>query len=630
MPDDISRKRFSIGDLYFINEFEVSGLIYEIFHQKSYLSDFLTLSAGAVVFDVGANIGVFSLFALKQCHYDTEIYSFEPIPATFKCLKKNLARFKHNVHVYNAGIGNVPKDCSIDFTLFGESSVTATYKPMDKIISNYQPLLNYETLLKLSSFQNKPLYYQLKYLPFLRNYLIKKNYKHQTLETKVRCHLTSLGRFIEKNQITRIDLLKIDVEGAELDVINSIKPEQFSFIKQLSIEVHDIDNRVEKLVSYLQKQGYITYVDRNPIFAELGFNHHMIYAKLPEPVIVAQSEEPNNPENYIEARQYFYGLLAGGVRIKLLESMFDLDLFRLFDGKPYLLENDIMKALELKPVRAKKWLHLLCCENFLKKITVGSQVGYQLAKSQLMLGDGYWGFKQYYDFYWQRMANEKLSNILRFTDPKFNVSWPPKNAEEASFLETWMTKTATPLIQTLLACLDLNQYRSVLDVGGGDGTIACALAQAYPHLKITVYNLPESAKIAQKNIDAMGLQKRISVFAGDFINEEQFPTGFDLILFVRVLWDWDNSRKRKLLNMAYHALKKKGHVAICEGFKERCYDLCLTWEYSYIFADGFDAEVFKTTDEYKIMLQQIGFTPIPVKFISPSDPVPGTVVLAEK
>lgn len=183
----------------------------------------------------------------------------------------------------------------------------------------------------------------------------------------MRCHLTALGRFIENNQITRIDLLKIDVEGAELDVINSIKPEQFSLIKQLSIEVHDIDNRVEKLVSYLQKQGYITYVDRNPIFAELGFNHHMIYAKLPEPAIITLSEEANNPESYIEARQYFYGLLAGGVRIKLLESMFDLDLFRLFTGKPYLLENDIIKRLELKPVRAKKWLHLLCCEDFLKK-----------------------------------------------------------------------------------------------------------------------------------------------------------------------------------------------------------------------------------------------------------------------
>ncbi|KGP62716.1 SAM-dependent methlyltransferase [Legionella norrlandica] len=629
MPNKISRKQFAIGDLYFINEFEVNGLIHEIFHQKSYLPDFLTLNAGSVVFDVGANIGIFSLFALKQCHYDIEIYSFEPIPATFKCLKKNLARFKHNVHLYNTGIGNTPKDCSIDFTLFGESSVTATYKPSDKIISNFQPLLNYETLLKLSYFQNKSLYYQLKYLPFLRNYFIKKNYKNQTLETKVKCQLTSLGRFIEKNQIAHIDLLKIDVEGAELDVINSIKPEQFSFIKQLSIEVHDIDNRVEKLVSYLQKLGYVAYVDKNPIFAELGFNHHMIYAKIPEPTIVRQHEEQNNHENYIEARQYFYGLLAGGVRVKLLESMFELDLFRLFNDRPYWLENEIIKILELKPVRAKKWLHLLCCENFLKKITIGAQTGYQLAKSQLLLGDGGWGFKQYYDFYWQRMANEKLSSILRFTDPRFHVTWPPQNAEEANFLETWMTKTATPLIQTLFAYLDFNQYHSILDVGGGDGTIACALAQAYPHLKITVYNLPESAKIAQKHIATMGLQKRISVFAGDFIQDEQFPSGFDLILFVRVLWDWDESRKRKLLNMAYHALKKKGHVAICEGFKELCYDLCLTWEYSYIFADDFGTEVFKTSDEYKVMLQQIGFTPIPTQS-TPASHTPGIVLLAEK
>lgn len=88
--------------------------------------------------------------------------------------------------------------------------------------------------------------------------------------------------------------------------------------------------------------------------------------------------------------------------------------------------------------------------------------------------------------------------------------------------------------------------------------------------------------------------------------------------------------EKEIIKYGLPCFKRKGHVAICEGFKELCYDLCLTWEYSYIFADGFDAEVFKTSDEYKIMLQQIGFTPIPIKSISPSEPVPGTVVLAEK
>lgn len=282
MLGEISKKKFTIGELYFVNEVEVDYLIYEIFHQNSYLFDFLHLKPGAIIFDIGANIGIFSLFALQSCNNDAEIYSFEPIPATFSCLQKNLAHCNNKLHLYNAGIGNVTNDCEVDFTLFGKNFATATYRPMDKIVSNYQPLLNYDTLLRVISYQNKFLYYQLKFLPFLRPYLIRKNYKKQTQETKVQCKLMSLGHFIEKNNISRIDLLKIDVEGAEEDVIKSIKPEQFPIIQQLSIEVHAIEGRVEKLNSYLEEQGYITNVHRNPILQNLGFNHHMIFAKRAE------------------------------------------------------------------------------------------------------------------------------------------------------------------------------------------------------------------------------------------------------------------------------------------------------------------------------------------------------------
>ncbi|ARB92020.1 FkbM family methyltransferase [Legionella longbeachae] len=275
----IVQKKFGIGDLYFVNELETHGLIYEIFSQKTYLLDFLSLNPGAIIVDVGANIGIFSLFALQHCNYTAEIHCFEPIPMTFFCLQKNLEHFKGRIHLYNTGISNVAQDCEVAFTLFGKSAGTATYKPQDKLISNFQPLLDYNTLLKLLPWQNKFLYYQLKWLPFFRDYFIKKNYTKQTQTTQVTCKLTSLGRFIEQNQIKHIDFLKVDVEGAEIDVIKSIQPKQFSIIKQISIEVHNIENRVEKLNSYLQKQGYITLIDRNPILADLGFNHHMIYAK---------------------------------------------------------------------------------------------------------------------------------------------------------------------------------------------------------------------------------------------------------------------------------------------------------------------------------------------------------------
>jgi FkbM family methyltransferase len=219
------------------------------------------------------------VFAINQCEADAQIYSFEPIPANFQCLKKNLAAHTHIAKIYNEGISNVTTDCFMDFTLFGKDFATATYRREDKLISNYAPLLNYNTLLEITKTTNKSLYYQLKYLPFMRHYLIKKNYMNQTIETKVRCKLTSLSAFIENNQLNHIDFLKIDVEGAEMDVIQSIHPKQFSIIKQCSIEVHNIENRVTKLANFLTEHGFFVKICKNPMFESLGFNHHMVYAK---------------------------------------------------------------------------------------------------------------------------------------------------------------------------------------------------------------------------------------------------------------------------------------------------------------------------------------------------------------
>jgi multisubunit Na+/H+ antiporter MnhE subunit len=53
-----TKKKFSIGELYVVNEFEAQFLIDEIFYQLTYLSDFLTLTPGSVIVDVGANIGI--------------------------------------------------------------------------------------------------------------------------------------------------------------------------------------------------------------------------------------------------------------------------------------------------------------------------------------------------------------------------------------------------------------------------------------------------------------------------------------------------------------------------------------------------------------------------------------------
>lgn len=306
----------------------------------------------------------------------------------------------------------------------------------------------------------------------------------------------------------------------------------------------------------------------------------------------------------------YFSLIAAGARLKLVEAMFSLNLFALFEHESCVLESDIIKKLGLMPIRAKKWLHLLCCEHFLIPVTRSDcQQAYRLPDEfiQLMQSDRWWGM-QFFFTSWIVAADENLTDVLRFGTVKTSVSWPPKTDIEVIWLEDWMARTAEQPIRCLLEEINFKKIHSLLDVGGGDGTMACAFARAHPHLNVTVYNLPKSAERARKNIESQSLSHRVSVLEGNFIEEDAFPVGFDLILFARVLFDWNEEVDRKLLRMAYLALQKTGLVAICEFYKEENNDRCLSAEYRYIFHDDFTPHVMKTAAEYQCMLEEIGFS----------------------
>lgn len=305
----------------------------------------------------------------------------------------------------------------------------------------------------------------------------------------------------------------------------------------------------------------------------------------------------------------YFSLIAAGARLKLVEAMFSLNLFALFDHDKCILEQDIIAKLGLMPIRAQKWLHLLSSEHFLTKVMLNNQTAYQLPEEFVQLRNSeHWWAMQFFFNSWNVAADENLTDVLHFGKVKTSVSWPPKTDAEALWLEDWMTKTATQPIQCILTSIDFTKINSLLDVGGGDGTMACAFVSAQPHLHATVFNLPKSAEMARTNIASKGLSQQVHVFAGDFINDDSFPEGFDLILFTRVMFDWDERVNRKLLKMAYQALPEGGLVAICEFYKEENNDRCLAAEYRYIFHDDFTPNVMKSAAEYRRMLEETGFT----------------------
>lgn len=318
-----------------------------------------------------------------------------------------------------------------------------------------------------------------------------------------------------------------------------------------------------------------------------------------------QKKTRNNQAFY----ENFYSLIAAGARLHLIEAMFNLNLFALFEEKAIVSEHEIIEKLGLMPIRAQKWLHLLTDEHFLIKTHLDNQPAYQLPEEfiELIKGYGWWAMKFFFES-WKVAADENLTEVLRYGKVKTSVSWPPKTDSEAEWLEYWMKSTADQPLYSVLSRINFNKVTSFLDVGGGDGTMACAFVTKHPHLNAAVYNLPKSAELARKNIAAKNLSDKVQVIEGDFINDDAFPPGFDLILFTRVFFDWNETVNRKLLKMAYQALPENGLVSICEFYKEDNYDMCLASEYRYLFHDDFASHVMKSAAEYKQMLKEVGFT----------------------
>src|SRR5262245_32868692 len=70
---------------------ETAALFREVFVDRVYFKHGIELSPGATVFDVGANIGMFSLSVLSDL-LRVKIFAFEPVPALFQALRENVRK----------------------------------------------------------------------------------------------------------------------------------------------------------------------------------------------------------------------------------------------------------------------------------------------------------------------------------------------------------------------------------------------------------------------------------------------------------------------------------------------------------------------------------------------------------
>jgi len=221
---------------------------------QSYFGNGMRLSAGDTMFDVGANIGLFSLAAYQHCGRDLRIFAFEPVAAIFELLQANCERntTKPHVNVFHCGLAQ------------RAGTAELAYYPRAPVISTAYPDHEADLEMLKEIIVNRLIYLAeapaavrcLRWLPrALRDPLVGAVLRRALVAVTAQCEMRTLSEVVSDHRVERIDLLKVDVERAELDVLRGIEASDWPKIRQVVVEVHDLDDRVETITRLLRAGG---------------------------------------------------------------------------------------------------------------------------------------------------------------------------------------------------------------------------------------------------------------------------------------------------------------------------------------------------------------------------------------
>jgi SAM-dependent methyltransferase len=124
-----------------------------------------------------------------------------------------------------------------------------------------------------------------------------------------------------------------------------------------------------------------------------------------------------------------------------------------------------------------------------------------------------------------------------------------------------MASSAALQARETAAKLDLRPARKMLDIGGGPGIYAIECARRNPHLRVTVFDRPETLQVARENIARARLKSRVRTRAGDAF-AGSLGRGYDLILLSNIVHVYGPDANRELVRRAARALVPGGRLCI--------------------------------------------------------------------
>jgi len=178
---------------------------FSLVYDREYDKYGLSFDSNDVVYDLGANVGAYSMWALYN--NVKQVYAFEPTPNNISCLIKTFNKYP-NIQIFDKAISDKNETCQF-FTFPHSVCNSLCYTEGNPI--------NIESI--------------------------------------------NLEDFINQNNLLSPTIIKCDIEGTEYKFINSLSDTFFNSIKFIIIEFHlNSDNKIWSLISKFLNLGFNTSI----------------------------------------------------------------------------------------------------------------------------------------------------------------------------------------------------------------------------------------------------------------------------------------------------------------------------------------------------------------------------------
>ncbi len=277
-PVTNGRKRYRLPNglaIAQLNPNETDFLYKEMFERNAYLRHGLAIHDGDVLVDVGSNIGMFAL-SMQAQHAGLRIVCVEPNPHVRGILTDNLRLFGADAIVHDCGVSVA--EGRADFTFYpGFSILSGLHANADDdkaVVRSYIRRQTEGTAASATSVEE----------------ILDAKFQSVTVPVRLR----PLGDLIDESALTRIDLLKINVEKAELDALLGIRAAQWPMIRQVALEVHDVEGRLATVRRLLETNGFSVTVEEDWSLEHAAGTNYYVYALRPETTTPAHDAESSD------------------------------------------------------------------------------------------------------------------------------------------------------------------------------------------------------------------------------------------------------------------------------------------------------------------------------------------------